>query len=157
MTLTKCAILGIVIAGAASAAFAAQVRPVRGPVILARSGATSTYLWDASPYVAQLVSEKNLGDVAMRALEGTAVSVLREKAKSSHSKMLLLRIVYTRSGAVSPAYGTLTFNGVEKLATVTAARDAILKKGSAWPQNVTDGKIPRELKLEITGNLPPQQ
>src|ERR1700680_415833 len=112
-----------------AAALAGSIRPVAGPVILARSGAQSTYLWDASPYVAQLVTERNVDDAGMRAIEATAVTILRDKAASSRAKTLILRIVYTRSGAVSPVYGTLTFAGVEKLATLTAARDAIEKRG----------------------------
>jgi hypothetical protein len=126
-------------------------------VILARSGVQSTYLWEASPYVAQLVADKNVGDAGLRTLEGTAVSVLRDKATSSHAKTLILRVVYTRSGEVSPVYGTLTFIGVEKLATLTVARDAIVKRGAAWAQDVANGKIPHDLKVEITGKLPPLQ
>ena len=139
-----------VFVSAIGVAIAGSIRPVAGPVILARSGVQSTYLWDASPYVAQLVADKNVGDAGLRALEGTAVSVLRDKATSSHAKTLIMRVVYTRSGEV-------TFNGVEKLATLTAARDIIVKYGAAWAQDVTDGKIPRELKVDISGKLPPPQ
>jgi len=146
-----------VFVSAIGVARAESIRPVAGPVILARSGVQSTYLWDATPYVAQLVADKNVGDAGLRALEGTAVSVLRDKAASSHAKTLILRVVYTRSGEVSPVYGTLTFNGVEKLATLTAARDAIVKYGAAWAQDVADGRIPRELKVAISGKLPPSQ
>ncbi|HEY5096204.1 MAG TPA: hypothetical protein VII69_13915 [Candidatus Eremiobacteraceae bacterium] len=138
-------------------AFADPVRPVAGPVILARSGVQSTYLWEASPYVAKLVDDKNVGDAGLRTLEGTAVSVLRDKAVSSHSKTLILRVVYTRSGAVSPVYGTLTFNGVENLATLTAARDAIIKFGAVWNEEIANGTIPHNLKVAITGKLPPPQ
>jgi hypothetical protein len=140
-----------------SVAMAGSIRPVAGPVILARSGVQSTYLWDASPYVTRLVADRNVGDAGMRTLEGTAVSVLRDKAASSHAKILVLHVVYTHSGAVSPVYGTLTFNGVEKLVTLTVARDAVIKRGAAWAQAVADGKIPHDLKVEITGKLPPPQ
>ena len=137
------------------AVFADSVRPAVGPVILARSGIQATYLWDASPYVAQLVVESNVGDTGLRALEGTAVSVLRDKAILSHAKILILRVVYTRSGAVSPVYKTLTFEGVEKLAVLSVAREAVVQHGAAWPQDVEDGRIPPDLKVEITGKLPP--
>ncbi len=138
-------------------ASAGSSRPAEGPIILARSGVVSTYLWDASPYVAQLVAENNVGVAGLRTLEGTAVTVLRDKAMTSHAKTIVLRVVYTRSGAVSPVYGTLTFNGVEKLAILTAARDAVLKLGAAWAQGVANGKIPHDLKLDITGALPQPQ
>lgn len=140
-----------------SVAMAGTIRPVAGPVILARSGVQSTYLWDASPYVTQLVADRDVGDAGMRTLEGTAVSVLRAKAASSRAKILILHVVYTHSGAVSPVYGTLTFNGIEKLVTLTVARDVVIKRGAAWAQDVADGKIPHDLKVEITGKLPPPQ
>jgi hypothetical protein len=151
------AYLVLLCASTLTAAIAGSIRPAAGPVILARSGAQSTYLWDATPYVAQLVAEKNVGDGGLRTLEGTAVNILHDKARSSQAKTLTLRVVYTRSGAVSPVYGTLTFNGVEKLATFTVARAAITKGGAAWASNVADGKIPHDLKVQITGKLPPAQ
>jgi hypothetical protein len=150
-----CSIL--LLASSVDIASADPIRPVLGPVILARTGVQSTYLWDATPYVTQLVADKDLGDTGMRALLGTAMSVIRLKAQTSHSKTLSLRVVYTRSGAVSPAYGTLTFNGVEKVATLTASRDSILKLGAGWAQEVADGKNPHGLAVEITGKLPPPQ
>lgn len=140
-----------------SAALSDTIRPATGPVILARSGAQSTYLWDATPYVAQLMTDKNVGDAGLHTLEGTAVSVLHDKALSSHAKTLILRVVYTRSGAVSPIYGSLTFNGVEKLATFTASRNSAVKYGAAWSQEVIAGKIPHDLDVQITGKLPPPQ
>jgi len=150
-----CALL--VLVSSVGTAFADDVRPVAGPVILARSGVQATYLWDASPYVAKLVGDKDVGDAGLRTLEGTAVAVLRDKARTSRSKTLVLRVVYTRSGEVSPVYGTLTFNGVENLATLTAARDAIVKFGAAWNGEIAHGTTPANLKIAITGKLPPPQ
>jgi hypothetical protein len=138
-------------------ASADAIRPVLGPVILARTGVQSTYLWDATPYVTQLVVDNDLGDTGLRALLGTAMSVLQQKAPLSHAKTLILRVVYTRSGAVSPVYGTLTFDGVEKVTTLTASRDAILKIGAPWAQDLANGTTPHDLKVEITGKLPPPQ
>jgi hypothetical protein len=155
MRVIMCTILLVATCFAVGAA--EPIRPVAGPVILARSGVQATYLWDATPYVAQLVSEKDVGDTGLRALLGTAASVLRQKAPSSHAKTMTLRIVYTRSGDVSPVYGTLTFNGVEKVATLIASRDAILKHGAAWAQELAAGKKTPDLKVEITGKLPPAQ
>ncbi len=147
----------LLVASCLDLAIADPIRPVIGPVILARTGVQSTYLWDATPYVTQLVADKDVGDSGMHALLGTAMSAMLQEAPASHAMTLTLRVVYTRSGDVSPVYGTLTFNGVEKVATLTASRGAIMKFGAVWAQDLANGKFPHDFKVEITGKLPPPQ
>jgi hypothetical protein len=135
----------------------AAIRPMEGAFILARSGPQSTYLWDASPYVAQLVSDKVLGDQGMQALEATAVSELAVRAKSSSAQTLTVSIVYQRTGAVSPAYGVATFNGVEKVCTIVVSRVDVAKNGVMWVNEIGDGHVPHDVAIKISGQLPPSQ
>ncbi len=135
----------------------AAVRPMQGTFILARSGPQSTYLWDASPYVAQLVSDKQLGDQGIQALEATAVGELAARAKSSSAQTLAVSVVYQRTGAISPAYGVATFNGVEKVCTIIVSRATLAKNGLTWAKEIADGHVPPDVTIKVTGQLPPPQ
>jgi hypothetical protein len=135
----------------------AAVRPVQGSFIFARGGRQSTYLWDASQYVAQLVSDKQLGDQGMQALEATAVGELAARARSSSAQTLAVSIVYQRTGAISPVYGVATFNGVEKVCTIIVSRESVAKNGLTWANEIADGHVPPGVAIKIEGQLPPPQ
>lgn len=135
-------------------AFADSVRPVQGPVILARSGDHAEFLWDATKYVTTLVSDNVLGDAGMRALEGSAISALADKAPTSQASTLTISVFYKPLGANS-IYGKPTFGAAQKLFTMTAPRADLMKNGAAWALNVGDGKVPTGVDLEVTGKLPP--
>jgi len=134
---------------------AETVRPFQGNLILARSGAQSTYLWDATDYVTQLVSDNDVGAAGMRDLQATAVRALAGKVRNSKSKTILLSVMYTKTGAVSPVYGTATFAGVEKVLTLTARGIEIRKNGLEDAEMLLVGRAPRGIKIIITGVLPP--
>lgn len=140
----------------AIAATTAAVRPFRGNVILARDGAQAIYLWDATAYVTQLVSDRKLGESGLRALEASAVLALRNKAVSSHAQVVTLQVFYSKTGAVSPVYQTATFTGVEPVCTVTAKPADLVRSGALWARNVADGRLPKRLSIRATGKLPPR-
>jgi len=131
------------------------IRPADGPIVLARSGATAIYLWDASPYVASLLKEGVTSDAGMRALEATAVSILADKASTNaDARTLSIRVVYQKTGAVSPAYGTATFNGIEKVMTVSLMRDDAVRSGKQFASDVAAGNVPSQVHIDVTGVLP---
>lgn len=134
---------------------AVRLRPVEGPIILERYGPTPEYLWNASVYVAHLVAEKVLGDEGMHALEGSAVAALAEKTKRSVARMVSIRVVYARTGAVSRVYNSATFVGMEAVCTITASRADLQKHASEWIAKIAEGDAPSGVKIEITGKLPP--
>ncbi|HVS46755.1 MAG TPA: hypothetical protein VMS32_08815 [Verrucomicrobiae bacterium] len=138
-------------------ACAATVRLFEGNLILARSGAQSTYLWDATKYVTQLVVDKDLGTQGMRDLQATAMQTLADKARNSKSESILLSVLYSKIGAISPVYGTATFAGVEKVLTLTASRIEIAKNGSRDAAMLLAGQTPPGIKVVVTGALPPIQ
>lgn len=133
----------------------APVLPVSGTVILGRAGQDALYLWDATPYVAALVQQHDTDARGMRELQATAVSILVSKAHGSSSQTLTVRVVYTQSGQVSPAYGTLTFNGVERVCTVTVPVAAANKDGATWAAAIAGGAAVPGVKIDVTGKLPP--
>lgn len=143
-------------AGAVLPAVASEVRPVDGAFVLARTGVSASYLWNATPFVARLVADKVLGDEGMRAIEATAIETLAERASRSSAKTLVLKVVYERTGAVSAVYGTPTFSGLENVLTLSADRAALEKNRAAWTKGVQDGGAPKGLTVSVTGKLPAQ-
>lgn len=149
--------LAIVIASS-TAASASQVRPLLGPIIMARSGAASLYLWNATSYVTQLVSDKIFDQQGLHALEETALSEMADRAKNNRSaNTVSIKVFYAKTGAVNPAYGSATFVGMENVVTITAPRANLVRNSEAWISQISSGEVPSEVKIDITGKLPPRQ
>lgn len=128
-----------------------------GTVIVARSGDNATLVWDASPVVAGLVQAKNVAAGGLNSLESQAVGILADRARTlPHSKTLTLQVMYAKSGAVSPAYGTATTESLERVFTLTAERAALLQNGVKWQSELSVGKKPAGVKVDVLGELPPQ-
>jgi hypothetical protein len=136
-------------------ALADAVRSIQGNVIMARAGDAPLFVWNATPYVGQLVNDKVLGDAGMRALEATALNALAQKARALDQKTVGMRVIYEKTGAVSPLYQTATFEGMEDVVTLTADRKALEAGLSAWTSQIQAGATPKGLTLAVTGKLPP--
>jgi hypothetical protein len=133
-------------------------RPVSGAVIMAKATSASTlFIWDATPYVTQLVADKMLGDDGLHALEASAIQALAGKAKKATTVALTLRVLYTKTGAVSPVYGAPTFAGIERVLTISVERTALAKDADAWSTSLGKGTTPDGVKIDISGQLPPAQ
>ncbi len=135
---------------------AAVVPPLHGSVILARSGDESLFLWDASPYVAQLVENRQTGPEGLHLIEATAITELAKRARTSRASYLTMKVLYVRTGAVSKVYGSPTFAGAEDVVHLGASRRDLLKYGPAWASELARGQPARGVTLEIKGSLPPQ-
>lgn len=137
----------------------AIVPPIQGSVILARNGNEALFLWDASPYVAQLVAERKTGPEGLHLLEATAISELAKRARASRAKYLRMKVLYMRTGAVSKMYGGRIFAGVEHIVNLGASRRDLLLYGSSWSAEFARGEpvgaVQAHLKIEVTGKLPP--
>lgn len=138
-------------------AFADPVRPASGPVILTRAGAEASYTWDSSTYVAQLVNEKVPVAEGLRALEASALSALASKAKTAKATTVSIKVVYSRTGAVSPVYKVATFAGIEKVCTITVRRSDLMKDADSWSSSLAAGTVPAQVKIDVTGRLPEPQ
>lgn len=135
---------------------AVVVPPLHGSVILARSGNEALFLWDASPYVAQLVKNRQTGPEGLHLLEATAITELAKLARTSRASYLSMKVLYVRTGAVSKVYGSPTFAGAEDVVQLRASRRDLLKHGPAWASELARGQPVRGLALAIKGSLPPQ-
>jgi hypothetical protein len=136
-------------------ALAQSVRAPVGNVIMARAGTSPLFVWNATPYVVQLGSDKLLGDPGLRALEATALSVLADKSRSLTATNVGIRVVYEKTGDVSPLYRTATFEGLEEVFTITADRKMLLASQQSFLTAVQDGKPAQGLKVDVSGALPP--
>lgn len=154
MKIREIALTVVFATSAVAFALGAQVRPVDGAFILARGGVSAAYLWNATPFVARLVTEKVLGADGIHSLEATAIEALAERAEHSSANSLSVKIVYARTGAVSAVYGTPTFAGMENVLTLSADRRALLKNHTRWAQNIQSGGPPEGVHVMLTGKLP---
>ena len=114
-------------------------------------------LWDATPYVTQLVSEKLTDERGMRALEATALRALADKSKDVAAPALTLKVTYAKTGAVSPVYGNATFAGFESVVTIAAKRAALAQHAGAWSARARERHDPQGVHVAVTGKLPPTQ
>ena len=133
----------------------AQTTTPKGSIVLAKTSPSALLIWDASPVVADLVADKTPDSQALRLLTADAIELLHERAASLTAKTVELRVVYTRSGAISPAYGAPTFAGVERVMVIDASRADALARADQWKKAARDGAPTPGLTVKITGSMPP--
>lgn len=134
---------------------APQIRPMQGTLIEARSTAQeSLFIWNATPYIAQLVKD-HPGNQRLGELETTGLRTLIAKAGASKSRVLTLRVLYERTGAVNPIYNSPIYAGTERVLTMSALRSALQRDARLWLGQMTGAVIPKGLTITVTGKLPP--
>jgi hypothetical protein len=141
----------------AAPSVAAPDTPI-GHVIVARSSGAALVIWDASPEVASMVSQHVDDAAAARRLGGDALRVLVASLEkvSSAAESLTVRVVYNRTGDVSPVYGAATFAGVERYAEITADMKSLVEDRDHWKELVPSAPLPSWFAVKITGKLPPR-
>lgn len=126
-----------------------------GTVVVAKAGATPLLLWDATAMVTAAVASKRPREAALRDLESQAMQILGRHARAlNNAKSLTIRVIYQKTGAVSPVYGTATFEGVERLFELTAPYEKVLH-AKQLADSIARGTVPSGVRLNITGTLPP--
>ncbi len=131
---------------------------VPGHAVLAKSDGYALIIWDASPVVASIVKNKMNDADANDLLERDAMRKLAKISRNvdGSAKTVTVRVVYIKNGAVSPVYGTPTFLGVERYATLTVSgADAKSDKGK-WKELDAKAAIPNWFAYKVTGLLPPR-
>lgn len=131
---------------------ASAVRPVQGPVILARGGSSAMYIWDASSYAADLIKQRVVGDAAIENVEATAASVLADKARSSSAKTLTLMVFYKPLSAAS-IYGKPVFGAKHKLLSLSGAASALRANGGKYAEGLLQGKRFPDLHVSVFGKI----
>jgi hypothetical protein len=149
------AVLACVLGGACAAL---ADDDVMSHAVLAKPGGDALVIWDASTVVASIVKNKVADPDANVVLEHDALRVLAGMVPSldKHLKSVTVRIIYSKIGAVSPVYGTPTFAGVERYATLTASGADALSDRDRWKELNEKAAIPAWFEYKLTGLLPPR-
>jgi len=147
-------VIGVVICSA----YVARADSEGDRPVIARAGADALVLWDATAIVAQIVSDKaSDADANGRLANGALKALVQVAPRLAAAKSITVRVVYARTGAVSPVYGAATFAGVERYATLEiSGADAKADTGK-WKEAALDGSaLPKNLTFTVTGKLPPR-
>jgi hypothetical protein len=148
-------VLVVCVAGGASWA---EESSIPGHVVLARAEDDALAIWDSTPVVSAIVSGKLSDADAKARLERDALRVLAEVQPkvASSAKTITVRVIYQKIGDVSPVYGTPTFAGVERYATLKVkAADAASDRGK-WKELGDKATPPAWVEFDVVGELPPR-
>lgn len=130
---------------------------VPGNVVLARASGDALAIWDATTTVALIVKNKVPDAAANDELEHDAARVLATIAPSVNksAKTLGVQVVYSKTGDVSPVYGSPTFLGIETYATLTVTMADLRAHARAWKDLDRKTPLPASFAFKVTGELPP--
>lgn len=134
------------------------VAGVPGHVLIMRTGGNALIIWDATPEVAAIVSEKTALAAANLRLERKALRVLAQVAPKLErtAASATVRVTYEESGDVSPVYGTLIFAGVERYATLSISSRDIRSDRDRWKELGLASALPNWIDFKVVGRLPPR-
>ena len=90
--------------------------------------------------------------------EGDALNELvLEQPKLGKLTSVNVRVVYTKTGDVSPVYGTPTFAGVERYGTLAMTADDLKNDRDKWQEAAAGtGTLPAWVTFTVSGELPPR-
>ena len=126
-------------------------------VVVADTSATAVLIWNATPVVAQIVTDRANDPVANERLERGALRAIATSLKVLvRAKTVTVRILYDKTGAVSPVYGDPTFAGVERYATITFAAARGRASASKWRGLRDTDALPPWVAFHVIGTLPPR-
>jgi hypothetical protein len=136
---------------------AALFADLPGHVIVAKTTGNALLIWDATPEIAAIVSAKLSDADAEAEIAHDALRVLAEGLPlTARANSIAVRVIYERTGDVSPVYGSPTFAGVERYAILTLdARDALSDR-DRWRELDSHAPLPHWIAYQITGRLPPR-
>lgn len=126
-----------------------------GSVIVAKASGDAVVIWDASPVVAAMLEKKIPDDRMSSDLEVEAAKILVARAGDlANAHTVRVKVIYERTGAVSPVYKTATLTGLERLLSVTASRADAVEHAAAWSAALKKGTLPAGITAEVTGKYP---
>ena len=126
--------------------------------MLAEASGDALVIWDASRVVRIIVRSKMTDADADALLRRDAIRVLGNMLPNIDrtAKTVTVRVIYAKTGEVSPIYGTPTFKGVEHYAVLTADEHDLSADHRNWSQLQDSDTIPSWFVYKVTGRLPPR-
>ncbi len=127
-----------------------------GNVIVARPAGNALLIWDASADVTAIVANKTSDADARTLLERDAANALATSLSkvANDASSVTLRVIYQKTGAVSPVYGSATFAGVERYATLRISGKDARADRDRWRELAADNPLPAWFAFDVTGELP---
>lgn len=131
---------------------------VAGHFVLARASEDALVLFDASPEVAAIVTNKTSDADANDGLERDALKVLAAMLPKldKSTKSVTVRVTYNKTGAVSPVYGAPTFAGVERYALLAVNYKEAAADRDKWKELDPKHAVPSWISFKVIGQLPPR-
>lgn len=124
---------------------------------MARTLGNAMILWDLTPAIASIVAQPNGDATKLATIEVAAAKVLLDRLRDvPAASRVTVRVIYQKTGEVSPVYRTATFLGVEKVLDVTAVRASAAGDKIAWEAQLAKGQLPTGITVDVTGALPPK-
>jgi hypothetical protein len=129
-----------------------------GSFVIARSSPSALVIWDSAPIVAIIVKNKLSDAEANELLQRDALQILiKAEPTVSAAKNIRLRIVYSKTGDINPAYGTPTFAGVERYGEIDMDHTQLTTDEGHWREAAGGrGALPAFTQLKVSGSLPPR-
>jgi len=148
----------VLVLGVLGSPVRADEAAVPGHIVVARVSDDALIIWDASPEIASIVTNKIADDAANNQLERDALKVLAQSlAKLEKSaKSVTVRVIYNKTGAVSPVYGAPTFAGVERYATLEVPYKDAVSDRDKWKELDPKHAVPTWVAFKVIGQLPPR-
>jgi hypothetical protein len=134
----------------------ADVAKPPGNVIVARTSGDALLIWDASTDIAGIVTSKTSDADANALLERDAARVLAASLSKvdKSATSITVRVIYQKTGAVSPVYGTATFAGVERYATLKLSAKDANDDRDKWRELGDTSPAPGWFAFAVIGQLP---
>lgn len=150
--------VALVVAACLATSLVALADDVPGNAVLAKPDRDALVIWDASPVVASIVKSKTNDSDANDLLERDAAHVLATMTPNvdKSAKTITVRVIYSKTGAVSPVYGTPTFMGIERYATLTVPAANAQADRDKWKELDAKSPVPSWFAFKVIGLLPPR-
>jgi hypothetical protein len=133
---------------------ATHVLPANQVMVSSTTG-DALVIWDASNYIQNAATNKVSKAQVMTNIQTLAGKLLLEKAQTftPDAKTVTVRVMYAPTVLIE-LYKTATFQGFEKLMTVSASRADAVAQQSAWLSILSSDKVPHGMTVSIFGSLP---
>lgn len=127
-------------------------------VVIARSSANATLIWDATDDVAFIMKQKLSDSAANMKLEHDGLSAIASQLGSleKSTTSITLRIVYTKLGEFNAAYKAATLAGIEQYATLAMGGKEAFGNRGKWRTLSPAATIPAWVHYKVVGLLPPR-
>ena len=131
---------------------------IPGKFVVARTDGSALIIWDCAPVVEQIVKEKLTDADANTLLQRDALLILEKTAPQfGAATSVRVRLVYSKTGAMNPAYGAATFAGIERYAEMNMPIKNLRADKDRWKEAAAGtGPLPAFTSLTVKGALPPR-